>query len=361
MFHLATFAGEDHLFAAGDWRGNTRSLAADLREVSGEGVELVLPINLERMMVATRAIEPNAEEDLAHHRRQFGRLTAVAEEHRRSIAEGASLRGQQFAHELVVRLVFAERFAQIGIEIVNRFDARVIRIRPQQIGPLVRPEVGVLGALQQGVDQPLALIAARVGNKCANVIGIRQSADHVNVRAPQERRFRSHSGGRQVQLLELVPDVAVDEMLSRQFLVNARLNLAGIGNNNLRDGKLIHEARHDRGFARYRASLDLAVGIHRGIDGFVRLIRRQRRDVALGVIGIEGRHAERKFVAKFEEPLRGFNGDALQGRRARYTSRRTLTKPIENDFVTPIARRESFAAAVRHLGRGFAKDQALLG
>ena len=62
------------------------ALAADAGEEGGEAVEVVLAPDLERMMVALRAFEPHAEEELADHRRHLGRLAAVAEEHGRAVA-----------------------------------------------------------------------------------------------------------------------------------------------------------------------------------------------------------------------------------------------------------------------------------
>ena len=60
-----------------------RPIAAEER---GEAVEVVLAPDLERMMVALRAVEPDAEEELADHRGDLVRLAAVAEQHRRAVA-----------------------------------------------------------------------------------------------------------------------------------------------------------------------------------------------------------------------------------------------------------------------------------
>ena len=128
-------------------------------------------------------------------RKSWLTIVAISSGSRRSrkttvgaVAERAALRGQQLADELVVGHVAAEGVAEPGVEVVNRLDADAVRIRPQQVGPLVRPVVGILGPLQQAIDQLRSLVRRSVGKERPCFIRRRQPADHVEVRSAQERR-----------------------------------------------------------------------------------------------------------------------------------------------------------------------------
>src|SRR5205807_1526087 len=134
-------AGVDNLFAAGDRRRQAGALAADPGEVAGEAVEVVLAPDLERVVVTAGAVEPDAEEELADHRGDLVRLAAVAEDDGGAVAEGAAAGGEELAHELVVGQVLPEGVAQPGVQVVDRLDADAVGVGPQQVGPLVGPEV----------------------------------------------------------------------------------------------------------------------------------------------------------------------------------------------------------------------------
>ena len=165
-------------------------LCADPGEVGGQAVEVVLAPDLERMMMALGAFQPDAEEQLADDRRDLVGRAAIAKERGRAVAPGAPLGRDQLADELVVGHVLAKRVANPGVEGHGRLDAHAIGIGPQQVGPLVGPEVGVLGPIEQRVDQLLALGRRRAGQKRAGFVGGRQAADHVEIGAPQKGRIR---------------------------------------------------------------------------------------------------------------------------------------------------------------------------
>src|SRR5262245_18047028 len=108
MLDIAFGRKRDDLLSAGNRRRQAGALVSDAAEVRGEAVEVVLPPDFERVVVALGTFEPHAQEQLADHRRDLVRLTAVTKDDGRAVAEGATLGGEQFADELVVRLVLAE-------------------------------------------------------------------------------------------------------------------------------------------------------------------------------------------------------------------------------------------------------------
>src|SRR6266511_2917107 len=117
------------------------------------------------MMVALRAFQAHAEEELAEHRREFRWLTPVAIDDGRPIAMAVPFRQHDFARELVVRLVRAKALAQPLIEQVNTFYADAIRIWAQQIGPFVGPEIRERGMRHNPLDQLFALLRIGVVEK----------------------------------------------------------------------------------------------------------------------------------------------------------------------------------------------------
>src|SRR5207249_1287447 len=90
----------DDFLAAGDRGRDALPLAADAAEERGEAVEVVLAPHLERVVVAPRAVEPHAEEELADHRGQLVGLAAVAVEHRGPVGPRAAAGGDDLADEL---------------------------------------------------------------------------------------------------------------------------------------------------------------------------------------------------------------------------------------------------------------------
>src|ERR1019366_219832 len=152
MLHLSSRCVENHFLAAGDWSGNSLAFPSNSTEVSGEAVEIVLAVDLERMMMALGALEPNTQEKLADHRRQLVGLPAIAEHDDGAVVPGAPLGRDDFPDELVVRLVLAEGVTQEGVESEDCLDADVVRIGPHKVRPLVRPEVGIFGPIEQRID-----------------------------------------------------------------------------------------------------------------------------------------------------------------------------------------------------------------
>src|SRR5690606_19475850 len=79
-----------------------------------------------------------------------------------------------------------------------------------------RPMIGILGALQESIDNARSLVGRGIGQKRANFIGGRQPADQVQMHAPQKLRIVARLRRRNAERLELVPDMLVDDVVARQ-------------------------------------------------------------------------------------------------------------------------------------------------
>src|SRR5688572_33505687 len=120
MFHALLCRREvECLIAAGDRRGNASALLLHRAEERGHLIEVILAPLLIRMMMALCAIQPHTEEELAKHRREIRRLAPIAVDDRRTVSMVISLRGDDLAHELIVRLVAAKALPQPLIEDVD--------------------------------------------------------------------------------------------------------------------------------------------------------------------------------------------------------------------------------------------------
>ena len=86
MLHSAAGREVKRLPAGGNRWGEAGALLLHWTEERGELVEIILAPFLIRMMVTFRAFKTRAQEKLAEHRGEFGRLAAVAVNHGRALA-----------------------------------------------------------------------------------------------------------------------------------------------------------------------------------------------------------------------------------------------------------------------------------
>src|SRR5947209_367014 len=114
------------------------------------------------MMMTFGAFEANAKKELADRGADLDRLGPIPEKDNRAVAPGTPLGGDQFTHKLIVRLVLAKGVPEPGIQVPDRLDAGAVGIGAEQVGPLVRPEVGVLRAFEQVINQPLTFVESLV-------------------------------------------------------------------------------------------------------------------------------------------------------------------------------------------------------
>jgi hypothetical protein len=154
MFHAAAGREEERLGAGGDRRRQAGAFLFHRTEECGELIEVVLTPLFVRMMVATRTFETRAEEELAEQRCQVGRLAAVAINDRGPIAMVHAFAQQDFPCELIVGFVLPETVAQPLVKREYTFHPHPVRVRSQQVGPLVSPVVGEPGLREEAVNEP---------------------------------------------------------------------------------------------------------------------------------------------------------------------------------------------------------------
>ena len=139
---------------------------------------------------------------------------------------GNGARGDQVAHEFVVRHIELERLVDVIVKAVDPFAQLFVVAEHvgEERGPAVeeRSHAGGTPADSHGrqrgeqrVDQLLPLIGTAVGREAANDFGAWQAAAQVESDAPQKLGVGSQFRMRDALLLELPEDVVVDQVLAR--------------------------------------------------------------------------------------------------------------------------------------------------
>ena len=131
----------------------------------------------------------------------------------------AALGQENIADELVVRRVRAERFPQPLVEHVNALDPHAVRVRAKEVGPLVRPVIGVTGVLKEVLDPFAALAWIGVGEKSAGLFDRRKHTDGVEGGAAEKFRIRAKFGREKTKLSEVGDGSPIDKIVSGQTRV----------------------------------------------------------------------------------------------------------------------------------------------
>ena len=156
-------AADDHHRLAAEEAELLARLGPHAGEIRGERVVVVLPVVLKRMMVAAGTLQADAEEELGRRLGTVGRIGVDAEVIGRPDRVDRTLGRDQLSHELVERLVRAERLAEPVVEGPHSLLAEIVALVADQVGPLERPpggvgivvhvELRIAGEPQQAVDQ----------------------------------------------------------------------------------------------------------------------------------------------------------------------------------------------------------------
>ena len=169
VLHLASRRKIKGLGACGDRRGQTRPLLLYRAKVSGQLVEIILTPFFIRMVVTLGALQSGAQEQLAELCGQFRRIPTVAVNHGRTCPMVRPFGHQDISNKLIIRPIGPERFAQPLIEQEHALHAHPIGIRPQKVGPLVGPVIGIGRMLQNRINEPLALVRRRISQECTHL------------------------------------------------------------------------------------------------------------------------------------------------------------------------------------------------
>src|SRR5687768_16665445 len=160
-----------------NWRRDGGAFLFHRAKVSGELIKIILAPLLVWMIVAAGALEPRPEEHLAEHRGALRRIPAVAVDHRRSVTMVGAFGEEDFAYELIVRLVLPEALPEPLIQRENALDTYAVRIRSHQVGPLCGPVIRVSRIFQHAGDELPALVRCGIGQKLPDLFGRRQHTD----------------------------------------------------------------------------------------------------------------------------------------------------------------------------------------
>ena len=131
-------------------------LGPDPREEIGEPIILFVGPFLQRMIVASRAVDRHAEKGL---RRGLGHQAGVFVQHVEiagPVLERAALRGEDFPDEHVPGSVGSDAVADEPIIGPHRRQLEPFARDQQQVGPFAGPVIDKLGPLQKGLDEPVA-------------------------------------------------------------------------------------------------------------------------------------------------------------------------------------------------------------
>ena len=99
-----------------------------------------------------------------------------------------------------------------AVELGDPGSRQFAGVGPQHIGPLEGPEGGVVGVLDEAVDELGALVGGGVVQECLSLFNGRQSPARIE-RGPADELFiGAEVGGENQQLLELLVDLHIDEV-----------------------------------------------------------------------------------------------------------------------------------------------------
>ncbi len=160
--------------------------ASDVAEKCGQAVVVVLGPDVEGMVMAASALEPNAQEDLADG---FGRGHGVAVgpvKAGRGVLPGRAQPGDNPAGQLVERRVARDLVAQPALKDPGTLLAHRLLFISEQVGPLQGPVIGELGALDQPVNQLAPFIRVARVEERAGFVGIGEPSNAIEVRAPEK-------------------------------------------------------------------------------------------------------------------------------------------------------------------------------
>ena len=304
MANLPRLADGDDLLAAGDRRGETGAAVGDAAEEGGEGIEVALAVDLEGMLVALRALEAHAQEELADEGHDLVGGAAIAKDRRGAVPPGAPRRRQQPADKLVVGEILPEAVAKEGVEGEGRLDADAVGIGAEEIGPLVGLEVGILRAVQKRRHKLLALGRIGIGKIGAGLVGRGEAADEIEARAPQERALRGLLAGEDVHRGELLPHRLVERRGAGEGSDRGGVDAPRRDDTCAPGGDAADIAGHDRPLTGKGPRTDLAVG---GIeDGRLAGMPGARGgDVARRAVGVVGGDGQVETFARGKRPGRG--------------------------------------------------------
>ena len=232
------FAGLDQ-FAFGAGKDGAIAVAAAAApafalhagEQIGHGEVLVVGPLFQRMVVAAGAVDRHAQESGRDGFGDFGGVLMQGVEVGGAVFQGAARRGDDGLDEFVPGGVLLDLRADPLVVGFERLGTQTLAAGQQQVAPAIGPVVDELGPGQQRLDQSIALVGGRVGQK-------RSALRRPWATRPTCRRYarRTNSlslaggeGGR-FRLSSLASDNSSMKLRARRLGKNLGGNGRGIGN-----------------------------------------------------------------------------------------------------------------------------------
>ena len=100
-------------------------------------------------------------------------------------------------------MLAAKRLAEPEVERQHPLGTQLLGVDAEQVAPLQRPEIDILRAIEQAVDQLGPLVGIVVGQKVLDLVGRRGGADRVEHRAAEELGVGAQRRGSQPELAPL--------------------------------------------------------------------------------------------------------------------------------------------------------------
>ncbi len=314
------------------------------------------------MVVALRALNPHAHEDLSDVLRRLQRVLLVLEVVCRRAGKRSAPGRQQFLSQFIDRRVLLDPFLKPAVIEEHRLviDAIGHRADHQQFRPLHHPHVDKLLPLQELIDQVGSLVGIFAGEKRAILITGREHATDIDAHSTDKLFIRAELRWIDPEFAKLLVHQFVNDIRGGRVCpgeLEARRQRDGVDANGVRI-----ETGHDEGLAPVLCGHQ-PVHVDRCRVVVIAEEERLRGDVAVGAVGIDrpcrhllrGIHAVEHDLRRID--LNAFNGWHFGWRGVVFCA---FDKPAPNRGVILFALLDLLATAVRHGVGALGENQAVI-
>ena len=191
---------------------------------------------------------------------------------------------------------------------------RVRSFVAQQRRPFVGEVIGVIDAVQQFVNPPVAFVWVLVREKPGGFGGGRETSGNIDAGAAQERRIIANHRRRHPHGLQFVENEFIDQIFRFRQSCDRRAQRNGGAKH--RDSGLV--THHHRDVTRLIEQFHAAGFIGPGHFLVVRLVKRAARHVLGRTVRVTGDHNQLLLAAKRQGAFPGIHFDALHGGIGRF-------------------------------------------